>query len=282
MKAHVVTIAALCLAACGSSGDSSSSGNPGSSGDSGAVIVAPTDADRDGFAVSADCNDNDATVWHSIDVFADLDRDSFGAGARVSICVGATTPAGYSSSSTDCADDNAAVHAPMSYAARDADGDMFLVASAGSVCTNGVALPATYFATAASGAVDCDDMSASVWRLIDLHEDFDRDGVGHGAPVSLCLGAGSMPGFVASSFDCAHLDATRWRMVATYIDIDGDGVGSGAIQHSCVGAAPPPGSSFKGFDPLDTTVAGSALVSDFELKIAGLFVESEADDDDLP
>ena len=71
-------------------------------------------------------------------------------------------------------------------------------------------------------------------------------------------------------------------MVATYLDVDGDGVGSGAIQHSCLGATPPPGSSFKGFDPLDTSVAGSALVSDFDLNIAGLFVESEADDDDLP
>ena len=73
-------------------------------------------------------------------------------------------------------------------------------------------------------------------------------------------------------------------MVAIYSDVDGDGVGSGPIQSSCTGSGPPPpGWSFLGFDPLDTLAdPDSALVSDFDLDIQRLLVDSDGEDDYIP
>ena len=260
--------AAVCLAACSSGGSD--------------PPPAPPDSDRDTFAASTDCNDNDATVWQTISVFADADRDGIGAGPTVSVCAGNGTPAGFSGTSTDCAADDASVHTPMLYAARDADGDMILAPSAGSVCGNGVALPATYFANAGSGEADCDDQNASLWRVSSFFDDLDGDGIGNGSARSVCVGNSTPSGLVASSFDCNPLSATQWRMVVTYTDVDGDGVGSGPLQPLCVGSAPPPGSSFLGFDPLDSlTDPMSTLISDFDLNVSSLVVDSFASDDDL-
>ena len=265
MRTFTVAAVALCVAACGSSGS-----DP------------PPDNDRDGFATSSDCNDNDGAAWQTISLFADADRDGIGAGQTVSVCAGNGTPAGYSLTSTDCAPDDVSVQTLMPYAARDTDGDAALVAVAGSVCGNGVTLPATYFANAGSGETDCDDQNASLWRVSSLYEDFDRDGVGYGPARSFCVGTGTPAGFAASSFDCDALSPTKWRMVVTYADVDGDGVGSGPFQPLCVGLGPPPGSSFLGFDPLDTlTDPSSALVSDFDLNVPSLIIDSDGDDDDI-
>lgn len=260
----------LCLAAC--SGGSDPPPPP----------PAPADNDRDTFATSVDCNDNDPAVWRTISAFADADRDGIGAGPSVSVCAGNGPPAGFSGTSTDCAADDASVHTPMLYAARDVDGDKVVAPSTGSVCGDGAALPATYFAGVGSDEPDCDDQNASLWRISSFYEDLDHDGIGHGAARAVCIGDNPPSGLVDLGFDCDPLSSTQWRMVATYTDLDGDGVGSGPLQPLCVGLGPPPGSSFLGFDPLDSlTDPNSTLVSDFDLNFQSLIVDSDGDDDDV-
>jgi hypothetical protein len=261
MRFLVVAVLVTCTAGCHSSSGASGAANP--PGD--------PDLDRDTFAASVDCNDNDAAVWRIVNVFADSDRDGIGAGQVVNVCAGRGAPAGFSTTSTDCAPDDSAMHTLMAYAARDADGDTVLIASAGSVCGDGSTLAARYFDSATTAATDCDDGNASAWQLAQLYEDFDRDGVGHGALLSVCAGTGAPPGFTNSNIDCAPLETTKWRVVATYSDVDGDGVGSGPLLPLCVGSGPPPGSSFLGFDPIDN----SALVSDFDFNMPSLLVEQD-------
>jgi hypothetical protein len=280
MKVVALAIATAYVAGCSSGSSSPPQSFAGA--DTSAVPVAQIDADRDSVAGAADCNDGDATVWRIVSLFPDTDRDGFGAGAAVDICAGSGTPAGYAATSADCAADDPSAHTTVSYAARDADNDTIPVAAAGTICGASATLPAGYFAAAASGAQDCDDHNASIWRRDTYYEDFDRDGVGHGAALSVCVGNTVPAGVATRSTDCDPLDTQRWRMVGTYIDVDGDGVGSGAMAASCVGTAPPSGSSFLGFDPLDTlTDPNSALVADFDLNVPSLLVEQDNFSDDI-
>jgi hypothetical protein len=232
----------------------------------------------------SDCDDQNASFWQLASFHEDLDRDGIGHGGLVSVCSGNGPPPGFSETSTDCAPSDPALHTPMSYAARDSDGDTVLVPAAGSVCGNGATLPARYFGSAGSAPADCNDQNALFWQLASFREDFDRDGVGHGPLVSVCSGSGAPPGFAMSSTDCSPLDTTKWRMMASYSDVDGDGVGSGPMVPLCVGTGSAPfGSSFLGFDPLDTvTDPDSALVSDFDLNIPSLIVETDDSGFDLP
>jgi len=68
------------------------------------------DKDQDGVKYPQDCADNDATKYRTGNFYHDNDHDSYGAGAAVQVCYGATIPTGYSTNNLDCNDNNAAVH----------------------------------------------------------------------------------------------------------------------------------------------------------------------------
>ncbi|WP_333696782.1 autotransporter-associated beta strand repeat-containing protein, partial [Flavobacterium sp.] len=73
-----------------------------------------------------DCDDTDATKHATFDFYADLDGDTYGAGAPVALCAvnASTPPAGYSVNATDCDDTDATKHATFAFYA-DLDGDTY-------------------------------------------------------------------------------------------------------------------------------------------------------------
>ena len=109
---------------------------------------------------NTDCDDTNATKWHTGSFYVDADGDGYTVGSTVSLCYGATTPTGYSvtSAGTDCDDTNAAIwHTGSFYV--DADGDGYTVGSAVSLCY-GASTPSGYAVSSAGS--DCNDADASV------------------------------------------------------------------------------------------------------------------------
>jgi hypothetical protein len=101
--------------------------------------------------------------------YVDADADGYGAGAAVLMTVN-ETPAGYSVNSTDCNDNDAAVHEPQLYYV-DADHDGFGAAETAMLCNS--TAPYGY----ATNNSDCDDTKL-------LYTDNDGDGLGAGAAVA--------------------------------------------------------------------------------------------------
>jgi hypothetical protein len=256
--------------------------------------VVPADFDIDGIADANDCAPQDAQAWRILDYASrDEDTDSYRVNAAGQICAGAALPAtlsatAVSATDADCDDTNGARWATRTYAARDDDGDSFGVASSGDVCT-GAALPDGLFATMpATIDLDCDDASASVWRLLTFaSRDMDADGFRVNESGSQCgqetlaahLNAAATTAVLA---DCDDTDRSVWRRMAIYSDMDGDGTGSGTPLRRCIGSTVPDGYVLTGYDPLDdpddpSSVAVSTLVQ----SSSALAVPDETDDDDV-
>lgn len=84
---------------------------------------------------------------------------------------------------------------------------------------------------------DCDALSPLRWRQVAMYPDPDSDGVGEGAPSTLCIGKEPPRPFVFGGGDCAPRDAKRWRTVdGLFRDADGDGVAVGEARSVCLGA----------------------------------------------
>ncbi len=150
-----------------------------------------------------DCDDADRTLWRTVALYADTDRDSVGAGASTATCLGATLPPATSLAGTDCAATDPSAWRLLPYGFVDRDRDQATVASAGSTCSGTALLPPYY--AAASGA-DCDDEDPALTGYRVTYADLDRDGVGAAPRAITCLGAELPPG----------------RRLAGYDDDDGD------------------------------------------------------------
>jgi hypothetical protein len=125
--------------------------------------------------------------------------------------------------SLDCDDGNAALSHLLPFAARDRDGDAYMVAESGSVCA-GTALPAGYFAALDPAKVDCDDASATAWRTVTLYQDADSDGLGTGNGQDRCIGANAPAATSFTAGDCNDNDAAIWAPLPFGArDEDGDG-----------------------------------------------------------
>lgn len=145
-----------------------------------------------------DCNDNDPTVSVALTVFADADRDGFGAGPAQQACTNGTPPAGFVTSGTDCDDTDASVWALLAYSAIDADGDGVTVPASGTVCTSGT-LPPPFKAT--GNGNDCDDSDPTIDHFAVLYPDLDGDGVGAPPRLIRCIGATAPAGLSRGGFD---------------------------------------------------------------------------------
>lgn len=89
----------------------------------------------------------------------------------------------------------------LPYVARDADADTFTAASTGNVCS-GDSLPAGYLSAApAALTADCDDASATTWRLMTTYQDHDGDGVGSGRGTITCIGSAPASGSSLYGYD---------------------------------------------------------------------------------
>ena len=95
---------------------------------------------------------------------------------------------------TDCDDNNAAIHTPITYYV-DADGDGFGSTTSASLCA--ATAPSGY----ASNNTDCDDNNAAVNTLITYYVDADGDGFGSSTTASLCA-ATPPSGYASNNTDC--------------------------------------------------------------------------------
>jgi hypothetical protein len=186
-----------------------------------------------------DCDDSDSAVSVALTIFADADDDGFGAGPGQLACTNGSPPAGFSTSNTDCADDDATVWLSLTYTAVDFDGDGATVPALGMRCTAGVLLPPYYAVPMGS---DCDDANPNVSVALTVFADADNDGFGAGPGQLACTDGSPPAGFSTTGTDCDDGDASRWVLV-TYraIDADGDGVTVPATGQLCTdGTLPPP------------------------------------------
>jgi len=152
------------------------------------------------FAVGTgnDCNDGDRTVSVSLTVFADTDHDGVGAGPGQLACTNGTPSAGFSTTSTDCDDSDAAVWKQLAYQAVDRDRDGATVPERGQVCTNGT-LPPPFHAS--ESGLDCDDHDATVTHFAVLYPDQDHDGVGAPPRQIQCIGTTMPEGLSLGGYD---------------------------------------------------------------------------------
>ncbi|OQP61197.1 hypothetical protein A3860_05655 [Niastella vici] len=143
--------------------------------------------------------------------YIDADADGYGAGAAVLFAQN-ETPAGYSTDSTDCSDDDATVHHPVLYYV-DADHD-------GSGSSTAIMLCASTAPTGfATDSTDCNDNDSTVHHPVLYYVDADHDGFGSSVTAMLC--ASTAPyGYATNNADC---DDTK----LLYTDSDGDGLGAG-------------------------------------------------------
>ncbi len=124
------------------------------------VYSSPDDVDNDGYNLSADCNDNNASVFLNLTGYANFDADNFTSAGPITFCTNGTLPIGYSliQNSEDCNDYNSSVYINLT-AFADFDADNFTLGSQLTLCTNGT-LPLSYKSVQKSE--DCDDLNYSI------------------------------------------------------------------------------------------------------------------------
>ncbi|WP_161829938.1 hypothetical protein [Steroidobacter agaridevorans] len=142
---------------------------------------------------------NDASRWQNLSYQSvDSDADGHRASSSGQLCAGSALPSSHSASAVaasdvDCNDSDASLWRILPYVSRDADADGFSLAASGEVCS-GDALPAGYGTTAPQATLaDCDDSSATTWRVMMTYGDADGDGVGAGAGEVTCIGTNAPP-----------------------------------------------------------------------------------------
>jgi hypothetical protein len=171
-----------------------------------------------GYAVSAtgtgalDCDDADPSRWASLTGYPDSDGDGIGAGGAETFCTAGALPAGYVTSSTDCAPDDPSKWQMLAYSFVDADGDGYTARATGSVCT-GASLPAPYRATAVGN--DCDDADPARYRWVVVYPDADGDGVGAPPREVRCLGGTIPAGYSLYGWDPNDRDPAQSSVPAT-------------------------------------------------------------------
>jgi hypothetical protein len=166
----------------------------------------PPNADQDAVTDAIDCAPTDATKWQLMAYqSADVDGDDHRSGPPGQVCSGAALPARYSAApadagDVDCNDANPAIWRLLPFQSADADGDGHR-RGPGTVCA-GALLPATHSnLTAAAGDIDCDDASATTWRLTSVYRDADGDGLGAGKGTITCIGTNAAAGYSLRGYD---------------------------------------------------------------------------------
>lgn len=190
-------------------------------------------------SIGEDCDDSDAAVWRTRDVYVDSDGDGYGAGGPQARCVGAVAPPGQALQGEDCAPGDALLWQWRSYTYRDADGDGDTVPEQGVRCS-GELLPQGY--AVLPRGLDCDDQDASVRVSWNVHPDEDGDFVGAGAAVTLCAGGTVPEGYSTFGNDCAPSNASWWQLREyRHRDADADGYTVPEAGDVCGGTSLPPG-----------------------------------------
>ncbi|HEX5151470.1 MAG TPA: T9SS type A sorting domain-containing protein [Parafilimonas sp.] len=168
--------------------------------------------------------------------YADADHDGYGNPAvTIQNCV---VPQGYVTNNTDCNDDDASVHAPVTYY-RDFDQDNFGDAN-NTIQACSSTPPQGYVAN----ADDCDDTQL-------LYADADNDGYGAGSPVACG---------VANNTDCNDNDASVHAPVTYYRDFDQDNFGDANNTIQVCSSTPPQGYVINNTDCNDNNASIHGIV----------------------
>jgi hypothetical protein len=195
-----------------------------------------------------DCDDADPTISIALTVFVDADRDGFGTEPGQLACTSGSPPPGFSTSDTDCDDNDMTVWLSLVYTAVDRDDDHVTAPELGTRCTAGTLLP-PYFAT--PNGNDCDDSDPTVSVALTVFADGDLDGVGAGPGQLMCTNGSPPAGFSTSGTDCDDDDPALTHLAVLYPDQDSDGVGTSPRSIVCIGAAIPAGLARGGYDEDD-------------------------------
>lgn len=150
---------------------------------------------------SIDCDDTNANIYRTLQVRADADGDGACAGAPAPSCSGMTPPTGYRlitacTAGDDCNDTDSSKFRMVSLL-PDADADGHCTATATSVCVGTAGTASGYLpASSCLDQADCNDSSATVWRLMNLGRDQDNDGYcASGALTPTCIGTAAPSGY---------------------------------------------------------------------------------------
>ena len=128
-----------------------------------------SDKDKDGYNITKDCNDNDATIHEEKLFYLDEDADNVGSGDGEYFCQN-TAPTGYSNISGDNCPSNA------NSDQKDLDKDGY-----GNVCDS------DKDGDGYKGKKDCDDEKADIHTEKKYYADEDNDEYGYGSAFSFCL-----------------------------------------------------------------------------------------------
>ncbi|MFZ5475354.1 MAG: MopE-related protein [Myxococcota bacterium] len=166
-----------------------------------AEVCDPADVDEDcsGAADDDDEGVSDATTW-----YRDYDGDGYATGEGQTI-VQCDEPAGFTSVSGDCDDEDETIHPDATEVCDDADTD-----------------------EDCDGLADDADDSVDPTTFTDLHTDADGDGYG-----SAEIGGArcdETDGLVDNMEDCDDTDATVGTASPWYLDADGDGYGDTEVE----------------------------------------------------
>ena len=165
-----------------------------------------------------DCDDNPESgrnIYRSVELFADLDADGFGAGDSQIQCVGTAIPEKLSLNDTDCNDSDGRTYQQLNYRYRDRDWDKYLDDSIepSTICS-GETLPETYFDTNEGWQLgDCDDDPQTgefVYRDVTLYTNLDGDPYGTGTGVNYCIGRQIPEGLAFLPNDCDDNDNQKF------------------------------------------------------------------------
>ena len=165
----------------------------------------------------------------------------------------------------DCAPQDPNLFTLKDYSFGDADGDGYLGAQTGQVCS-GLTLPQGYKTSLEPAETqDCNDADATKYRLVEGYVDEDGDGVGIGALQSICTDNNYQNSWGATVGDCAPVDSSRYRELPLYDDTDNDGYGSGLAATACIGEDPPVGKSLAAGDHFPTDSNRWTEIGSFQL-----------------
>ncbi len=140
-----------------------------------------------------DCSDANASIYRNVDVRTDADGDGACVGFPLTACIGASAPlgsqiAGNCAAETDCADNNASTFR-MALLGIDGDNDRHCAGTAMTCVGQTGTVPGRRPANTCDDTSDCNDASASLWRLETIRRDFDGDGYCAQGSSYTCIGA---------------------------------------------------------------------------------------------
>jgi hypothetical protein len=253
-------------------------------GQSGTAVTYYLDSDGDGFGDIAnsqvscsgapsgyvtnntDCDDNNATIWQTANLYIDNDGDGYDNGQQV-ICYGATIPTGYAVTTlgSDCDDNNVNANIGQTWY-LDFDNDGWYVSTQFACGSPGTGWTSTL---PANGQGDCNDNDANIHAPVQYYVDGDGDGFGSTATAMVCS-LTPPTGYATNNTDCDDNNAGVWQNANLFVDSDGDGYDNGQ-QVVCYGASIPTGYAA-------TTLGNDCNDNDGTVwQNANLFVDSDGD-----